>query len=441
MARFESIACAQRDHGLRTGAGDGLSRRGFLGMSALTTAFAANMRVLDVLQAPTLAAELKRQQKSVILLWLAGGASQLETWDPKPGRPMGGPFRAISTDIAGVQVCELLPKMATRMKTTALIRSLNTRNGDHGGGTILMETGRSKEAAVDFPDLGAIIARELGRADSAVPDYVSLYSETEGRHKGGPGFLGARYAPMFLTDSMIPPNIRRLDSIPEADHRDRAEFQKLLARRFQTTHPNASVASHGMAYERVRGLMASESLFDVNQEPQSMRDFYGPTQFQEQCLVARRLVEAGVPFVKVARAWWDSHGQNFETHRELCADLDQGMTALLDDLGQRGLLENTLVLTFGEFGRTPQINASLGRDHFANAWSCSLSGCGIKGGTVYGKTDADGQTVTEGETKAGDLFATIFAALGIDPAKEYQFGARPIPIVDFGCQPVKEILA
>ena len=196
-----------------------------------------------------------------------------------------------------------------------------------------------------------------------------------------------------------------------------------------------------MAYERVRGIMASEKLFDIHQEPQSARDFYGPTQFQEQCLIARRLVEAGVPFVKVARAWWDSHGQNFETHLELCADLDQGMSALLDDLKQRGLLDSTLVITLAEFGRTPNINASLGRDHFASAWSCTLSGCGIKGGSVYGKTDEDGHKVAEGEMKSGDLFATIFAALGIDPKKEYHIGARPIPIVDFGCNPVTEVLA
>lgn len=427
--------CGSPDHGL--------TRRGFLGASAQAAgaaAFAANMRVLDALQTPALAEELKKQQKRVILLWLAGGASQLETWDPKPGRKTGGPFRAISTDVPGVQVSELMPKMAQRMKSTAIIRSLNTRNADHGGGTVLMETGRAKEAGIEFPDLGAIIARELGQADSQVPDYVSLYSETEGRHKGGPGFLGARYAPMFLTEGSTPANIRRLDSIAEVDHQDRGEFQKRLARRFQIQHPGLSVASHGMAYERVRGIMSSEKLFDINEEPQSARDFYGPTQFQEQCLIARRMVQAGVPFVKVARAWWDSHGQNFETHRELCADLDQGMSALLDDLGQRGLLENTLVLSFGEFGRTPNINASLGRDHFANAWSCSLAGCGIKGGAVYGKTDADGQTVADGETKSGDLFATIFSALGIDTTKEYQFGARPVPIVDFNCKPIPELL-
>ena len=427
--------CGSPDHGI--------SRRTFFGVSGIAgaSAFAANMRVLDLLENKSLAGELKRQQKSVILLWLGGGASQLETWDPKPGRPTGGPFRAIQTDIPSVQISELLPKMAQRLKTTALIRSLNTRNADHGGGTRLMETGRAMEQAIDYPDLGALIARELGRADSQVPDYVSMYSETEGRHKGGSGFLGARYAPTFLTESMIPPNIRRPDSITEVDHQERADLQKLLAKRFSDKRYNASVASHGMAYERVRGIMASEKLFDIGQELPSAREFYGPTQFQEQCLIARRLVEAGVPFVKVARAWWDSHGQNFETHLELCADLDQGMSALLDDLKQRGLLDTTLVITLAEFGRTPNINASLGRDHFANAWSCSLSGCGIKGGSVYGKTDADGHKVAEGEMKSGDLFATIFTALGIDYKKEYHVGARPIPIVDFGCKPVMDVLA
>jgi uncharacterized protein (DUF1501 family) len=187
--------------------------------------------------------------------------------------------------------------------------------------------------------------------------------------------------------------------------------------------------------------MASEKLFDIEQEPAEMRAKYGPTQFGQQCLIARRLVEAGVPFVKVARAWWDSHGENFETHRELCADLDHSMSALLDDLKDRGLLEHTLVLTFGEFGRTPTINASLGRDHFAAAWSATLSGCGVRGGACFGKTDEDGQKVVDGEVGAGDLFATIFAALGIDPHKEYHVGARPIPLADFGCKPIKEILA
>jgi uncharacterized protein (DUF1501 family) len=289
--------------------------------------------------------------------------------------------------------------------------------------------------------MGAVLARELGRQDSEVPDYVSIYSSTEGRRNGTSGFLGGRYAPMFLTESVIPPNLGRPESLSDLDHQQRGELRKLLADRFQAQRKNLTVSSHTSAYQRVRGLMSSEKLFDVEQEPQKMRDFYGPSLFQQQCLVARRLVEAGVPFVKVARAWWDSHGQNFETHRELCADLDQAMSALLDDLEQRGLLESTLVITLGEFGRTPNINASLGRDHFASAWSCSLSGCGIKGGTVYGKSDEDGHKVAEGEITAGHLFGTIYSAVGIDWKTEYHLGARPIPITDFGCEPVKEVLA
>ena len=418
-----------------------LSRRGFLGASAgVAGTLSSDMTVLDALTHPAFAEEIKRKQKRVILLWLAGGASQFETWDPKPGRPTGGPFRAIPTNTTGIHISELLPKLAQRQQHTAIIRSLNTRIADHGGGAALMETGRGREVGTDFPDLGAMIARELGQAESQVPDYVLMYTSTEGRRKGNSGFLGSRYAPMFLAESTIPQNIRKLEKISEIDHQDRAELRKLLARRFRREQSSTVVNSHFSAYERVKGLMASEALFDAEREPAEVRERYGPTQFGQQCLVARRLCEAGVPFVKVARAWWDSHGQNFETHRELCADLDHCMSVLLDDLSERGLLDNTLVITLAEFGRTPKINASLGRDHFASAWSATLSGCGIKGGTVYGKTDEDGHTVADGEVKAGDLFATIFQAIGVDPAKEYHLGARPIPIVDFGCEPIAEVL-
>jgi hypothetical protein len=436
MARFRSELCRPAEH---------VSRRGFLSAAAAgatAAGFAQDMTVLDVLKNPSLAAEIKKQQKHVILLWLAGGASQLETWDPKPGRPTGGPFLPISTNVPGIQISELLPKMAGRMQDTAIIRSLSTGIGDHGGGASLMETGRRKEPGLQHPDLGAIIARELGRADSQVPDYVSFYASTEGRRKGTSGYLGARYAPMFLSDSMIPQNIRRLESLSDIDHRERADLRDLLARRFaRGRHSRNNVlGSHTSAYQRVRGIMASEELFSIDNEPAAVRAKYGPTQFAEQCLIARRMVEAGVPFVKVARAWWDSHGQNFETHQELCADLDHSMSVLLDDLEQRGLLENTLVITLAEFGRTPKINGSLGRDHFANAWSTSLTGCGIKGGTVYGKTDADGQNVAEGKIGAGELFATIFKALGIDYEKEYLVGSRPIPISDFGVHPIDAVL-
>lgn len=420
-----------------------VDRRGFLSTVAGGAVLAAaDMSALDVLSMPAVAADVRQQKKSVILLWLAGGASQLETWDPKPKRPTGGPYRAIPTAVPGIHISELLPKMAQRLKQTAIIRSLNTGVGSHPLGSVLMETGRRQgQGGVRFPDLGAVCARELGRVHSKVPDYVSMYTSTEGRRSGTSGFLGARYAPMFLTTSMVPGNIRRDENISDVDHRQRADLRDLLAKRFARGRRSDLIGSHNSAYQRVRGLMASEKLFDVLQEPKSIRAQYGPTQFAEQCLIARRLVEAGVPFVKVARAWWDSHGQNFETHRELCADLDHTMSALLDDLQQRGLLDHTLIVTLAEFGRTPRINGSLGRDHFPTAWSATLSGCGITGGSVYGKTDADGNRVTHGQIGAKDLFATIYEAIGIDHEKEYHLGSRPIPLVDFGAKPVKDVLA
>jgi uncharacterized protein (DUF1501 family) len=437
MATKESnLCCGSAEHSM--------DRRTFLGSAMQGSAtLGAGAWGLNALRQPALAEVLKRREKRVILLWLAGGASQLETWDPKPGRTTGGPYRAIQTAVPGIQISELMPKMATRLKDTAIIRSLNTKDGSHGSGARLMHLGRRDEPNLKYPDLGAVLAREMGRADSPVPDYVSFYTATEGRGNavGQSGFLGARYAPMSLTTENKPPFLSRQESISVADHQQRAELQALLSERFARKRQLPAVGSHQEAYARVRGLMASEALFDISQEPEKMRERYGPTLFGQQVLVARRLIEAGTPFVKVSRAWWDSHGQNFETHLELVSELDHVMATLLDDLEERGLLENTLVLTLAEFGRTPTINGSLGRDHFGKAWSVSLSGCGIKGGSVYGKTDKDGQTVAEGEIGAGEVFATIYQALGIDHQKDYHLGARPVPLTDPGTKPVAEVLA
>jgi uncharacterized protein (DUF1501 family) len=336
-----------------------------------------------------------------------------------------------------------MPKMSTRLRHTAILRGLDTGNGDHGGAARLMHLGRRDEPNVKYPDIGAVLARELGRADSPVPDNVAFYTATEGR--GGAvsqsGFLGARYNAMFLTEGSTPPNLARLAAIQDLDHHDRARLRDALSLQFAQGRQSSTLASHNEAYGRVRGLMASEKLFDIEQESLAMREKYGRTLFGEQTLIARRLVEAGVPFVKVSRAWWDSHGQNFETHLELVSELDHVMSALIDDLSDRGLLDHTLIITLSEFGRTPGINSSLGRDHFASAWSVSLTGCGIKGGTVHGKSDENGNTVVEGKIGAAQLFATIFQALGIDHRKDYHVGSRPIPLTDPGTEPIKEVLA
>ncbi len=419
-------------------------RRKFLATSAALGAMAcADMSGVNVLSSPAIASELKKKQKRVILFWLAGGASQLETWDPKPGASTGGPFRAIATDVPGIHISELMPEMAKRMKNTCLIRGLNTRNGDHGSGAKLMMRGRKDEASLKFPDLGAVVAREMGRADSKVPDYVTFYTQTEGRSfaPGDSGFLGARFAPMELTTNNFPEFVRKLDGINDLDHVQRAELRDLLGKQFMKGRQSEVMGSHNEAYERVRGIMASEKLFDISQEPMKVREKYGHTQLGEQALIARRLVEAGVPFVRVARAWWDSHGQNFETHQEMVPELDHVMATLIDDLKDRGLLDDVMIITLAEFGRTPSINSSLGRDHFAAAWSSSITGCGIKGGSVYGKTDALGNKVIAEEVNAGSLFATIYSALGIKHDKDYHVGSRPVPLVEPGIEPIEAVLA
>jgi uncharacterized protein (DUF1501 family) len=429
-----SFFCRSADHAV--------SRRGFLGAAAAGAAAFADMTGLNVLSSPALAGELKKKQKRVILLWLAGGASQLETWDPKPGASTGGPFRSIATDVPGLHISELMPQMAKRMNTTTVIRGLNTKNGDHGSGAKIMMRGRADVGGVRYPDLGAVLAREMGRADSKVPDYVSFYTQTEGRGfaPGDSGFLGSRFAPMELTTNNTPEFIRKLDGVSELDHQQRADLRELLGKQFAAGRQSDTLGSHNQAYQRVRGIMASEKLFDVTQEPQKVRDKYGPTQFGEQALIARRLVEAGVPFVRVARAWWDSHGQNFETHQEMVPELDHVMATLIDDLKERGLLDDVMVLTLAEFGRTPGINASLGRDHFASAWSMTMTGGGALGGAVWGKTDAKGDKVIDQEVNAGTLFATIYECLGIKHDKNYYVGSRPIPLVDPGFEPITELV-
>ncbi len=421
-----------------------VSRRGFLSSLAAMagTAACADMTALQVLGSPAVANDLRANQKRVIMLWLAGGASQLETFDPKPGVPTGGPFQSIQTSTPGIRISELMPRMAARFKDTCIIRSLNTRNADHGSAARIMMRGRMGEPSVDYPDLGAVMAREMGLEGSQVPDYVSFYTATEGRNMspGSPGFLGARFGSMDLTTSMVPENIRRAGA-NEQDHRERAELRNQLSDMFERGRTSASMESHNQAYRRVSGIMANERLFDIEQEPQRMRDRYGSTLFGRQCLAARRLCEAGVPFVRVGRAWWDTHAQNFESHQELVPELDSVMATLLDDLEERGLLRNTLVVTIAEFGRTPNINATVGRDHFASAWSTTLSGAGIRGGSVYGRSDRLGNTVADGEIGAARLFATIYRALGINPHKNYYLGARPIPLTDPGTEPIREVLA
>jgi hypothetical protein len=419
-----------------------IDRRLFL-QGGVATALGVSLAGLGAPLDSLWAREVRRKKKHVLLLWLAGGASQLETWDPKPGRPTGGPFKAIPTTVPGIHICELLPKMAKLMDRVALVRSLDTKIGDHGQAAEMMQRGRRPEAEVAYPDIGAVVAKELGQRDSAVPEYVSLYLATEGQPWGRPtpGFLGSRYAAMTLERSLKPSNLDLPAMLSDKEHTEREHLRQYLSERFNHSRNSDLVQGYNNTYARVRGLMRSDSLFDLEREPAAVRERYGKTDFGQHALIARRLIEADVPMVKVARAWWDSHADNFESHRELAAELDHVMSTLLLDLHERGLLESTLVLTLSEFGRTPTINKDVGRDHFASAWSCSFAGCGIRGGTVHGKTDPDGKTVADGKVEAGDVAATIYQAVGVNPKKNYHFGQRPIPLVPEGSKVIETVLA
>ena len=419
-----------------------VDRRLFL-QGGLTTALGVSLAGFGSPLHSLMAGEVKKKAKHVLLLWLAGGASQLETWDPKPGRPTGGPFKAIPTSVPGVHICELLPKMAKLMDKVAVVRGLDTKIGDHGQAADLMQRGRKPEAEVQHPDFGAVVARELGQRDSQVPEYVSMYLATEGQRWGRPypGFLGGRFAGMSLETSLKPENLDLPPGLSETEHAEREDLRRYLSERFDRGREAGEVEGYNSTYARVRGLMKCDALFDLEKEPASVRDRYGRTDFAQHALIGRRLIEAGVPMVKVCRAWWDSHSDNFESHRELVSELDHVMSVLLTDLQERGLLDSTLVVTLSEFGRTPQINKDVGRDHFASAWSCTLTGCGVKGGAVHGKTDDDGKTVADGKVGAGDVTATIFQAVGINPKKDYYVGPRPIPLTPEDSKPIANVLA
>jgi hypothetical protein len=431
---FRKQFCGSPEHSL--------DRRLFL-QGGIATALGVSLAGLEAPLHAAAASDLTKKKRQVLLLWLAGGSSQLETWDPKPGRPTGGPFKAIPTSVPGVQLCELMPKMAKLMHKLTIVRSLDTKIADHGQAADLIQRGRRNEAGVQYPDFGTVVSKELGQRDSQVPDYVSMYLATEGQNSGRPyaGYLGGRYAAMTLERSLRPENIDLPKGMTETDHVEQEHLRQYLSDRFNRARQAPEIEGYNSTYARVRGLMKSDRLFDLEQEPAKVREAFGKTDFGQHALIGRRLIEAGVPMVRVSRAWWDSHHDNFESHRELVGDLDNVLSTLVLDMEERGLLATTTIVLLSEFGRTPAINKDVGRDHFASAWSCAFLGAGVKGGAVYGKSDADGQTVADGKVGAGDVTATIFAAAGINPKKNYRLGSRPIPLVPEDAKPIKAILA
>ena len=412
-----------------------LSRRALLKGTLATTAGGVVMNWGGLVGVPAFADEVRKQQKHCILLWMNGGASQFETFDMKVGRPTGGVFRPIDTNLPGVQVCELMPKIARQMDQLAVIRSMRTSEVDHPGGIYLMHTGYRPSANVRFPEIGAIVAKYQGREGSDLPDFVKVSSQGD----AGAGFLGPKYQAFGIGSEGGLPPFSVSSMKPEAELR-RHELRSFVEERFQRERNAETARMHREAYEAARRLQNGRAVFNLDAEWEKYRDLYGDSAFGRRCLLARRLVESGVAFIEVGQSSYDSHADNFGWHKGLVPPMEHAWAGLLTDLKDRGLLEKTLVIWTGEIGRTPKINNRAGRDHYVRCWTTALAGCGVKGGVVYGASDVDGVDVKDNPVTEGDFFATIYQALSIDPKTENFAGVRPVPLAPFGSKVVADLL-
>ena len=424
----------------------GLHRRKFL--QGLSAGAVSTLSWSGLFSNAGFAEVARKSQKHCILLWLCGGPSQFETWDPKPNTPTGGPFKSIPTAIPGVHFSELMPKCASIADRLAVIRSMKTTAKEHTEGINLLQRGHKPRPPFTRPTLGSVLAQQLGQLDSALPNFILLDPCPEGNEFKGfkagnwAGWLGAEYAPVRTGGQFRIPHVAKLDSITEDDHEAREELRRFFSRKFENETRSAAASSHNAVFERVKGLMSCAHLFDLERLPQKDRERYGPGTFGQHTLLARTLVEEGAPFVMVANGMpWDTHVFNHEVYQMVVPDLDNILFQLHRDLDERGLLEDTLVVAMGEFGRTPWINPARGRDHYPNAWSLSMFGSGIQPGAMVGATDELGIEVSESPFDEQNLFATIFAALGLDPHTEFELQNMPtFHHVEDKSDPIKEVL-
>ena len=397
------------------------------------------------------------RKRACIVLWMAGGPTQTDTFDPKPGHANAGPFRAIDTATPSVKVGEHLPLVAAKMNDLAVVRSMATREGDHGRASLHLRTGNLPQGAIDFPVLGSLVSKELEQPGGDLPGYVSITPRV-GAAALSAGFLGPNYAPLVVgngggefdtmsggeSGGLRVENLGLPRNVTTSRASERLSLLEESESDFLASRPGAATDSHRSAYQRAVRLMreSAAKAFDLGDEPAALRDRYGRNRFGQGCLLARRLVERGVPFVEVSLGGWDTHDNNFRQVQQLCGTLDPAWATLMADLKDRGLLDTTTVVWMGEFGRTPGINPRQGRDHFPVAWSVVLGGGGVKGGRAVGRTDAAGMTVEERPVSVPDLLATVCLAVGVDPAKQNPSNVnRPIRVVDPSANPIREVLA
>ncbi len=416
----------------------GMSRRHFMSHLAGAAALAAPATTFtNTLLAN--AQDMRKRHKAAILLWMGGGPSTMDIWDLKPGAPTGGPFKQISTSADGVAISEHMPLMAQQMHQMAIVRSMSTREADHMRGRYYMHTGYVPNPNVEHPSYGSVIAHELASQvpDLEIPPFVSV-----GGGSVGPGFLGMTWAP-FVVDSSG--RVRNLDmGIDQTRVNQRLEMLATIEKRFIGEERGGSARDHAKVLDRTVKLMTSEQMkaFKIDEEPEAVRERYGTTGFGRGCLMARRLVEQGVPFVEVDLGGWDNHQGIFNTLADnKLPELDKAMSALVEDLVQRGIYDDTAVIWMGEFGRTPNINGDGGRDHWARSWSVVVGGAGFRRGVAVGETSSDGREIITEPYSSQDVMASVLKSLGI--SLETTFTAtngRPMKIANSG-RVIQELFA
>ncbi len=375
----------------------------------------------------SLARASNQSQRKLILLWLEGGPSQLETFDPKPGTAEGGPGQGLGTDVTGWMFGDHLPGLARRAEHLCVIRSMSTREGNHSRARELVKTGYTPTPTVTFPTLGSMTSHETGQ-ESDLPGFVQINGAP-----GSSGFFGVEHAPFVMAGPQ-----RKIDNIDysydvNATRMDyRTNLLEVLERGFEERGGREVVRSQRSLRRQARRLMDSplRKAFDLDQERERKRDQYGRHDFGQSCLLARRLLEHGVSAVEIVLGGWDTHDDNFRRTQSLCEQLDPGFSALMDDLNRSGLAEETLVVCMGEFGRTPEIVDGNGRNHWPRNWCVALFGAGVGGGQAIGSTDARGRELTSDPVSIADLYATLAELLGIDRDKTFVVGQRPVTLVD-----------